>query len=182
MKAQGFRRLCSALCTALILIGAAGMAYAHTMPHEEAVMILPKPPYGELDLVPHKSTLFDVRAGFGADFKERDFTGDGMRIVRYNYNDRIIFMARTGAMDPRPSKELKIIGYDILSSSLHTPSHFHVGDPFTKVTEKYGEPSTVIEENGTASQIYSFEGHPSQLIFDVDADGIIRAIRYRTEA
>ena len=123
-----------------------------------------------------------MRAGFGADFKERDFTGDGMRIVRYNYNDRIIFMARTGAMDTRPSKELKIIGYDILSSSLHTPSHFHVGDPFTKVTEKYGEPSTVIEENGTASQIYSFEDHPSRLISDVDADGIIRAIRYRTEA
>ncbi|BEU88853.1 hypothetical protein TAMA11512_23170 [Selenomonas sp. TAMA-11512] len=174
---------CTAILAAGILIVAASTALAHSMPSEEATIILPKPPYGQLDLVPHKSTLSDARAGFGSAFKGSDFTGDGMRFVSYKYGNDLTFFARTGAQDRRPADELTITGYDVMSSSLHTPSRFSVSDPYQQVVDKYGEASYTLEkEDGLTSYIYSFNGRPTQLIFDVNASGVIRAIRYRTEA
>ena len=180
VRISGFLR--GAICAAGILIGAASTALAHSMPSEEGMIILPKPPYGQLEIVPHESTLSDVCEGFGYDFEEEDFASDGMRFVSYRYGESIIFFAYTGELDTRPSGELKIAGYDVLSGSLHTPSDFCVGKSYQEVVDMYGEASDALqEEPGITSYIYVFEGQGTELIFDVDAGGIICAIRYRSE-
>ena len=174
--------VCGAVLAAGLCLGAAGTALAHTMTEEEATMILPKPPHWQFEITPFHSTLYDIRAGLGADFKEKDFTGDGMRFVTYDYHGLYSFFARTGANDDRPASELPISGYDVKGLDLHTPSHFLVSAPYEEVTAKYGAADHVLHDTpGLVTYIYEFAGRPTQLIFDVDEAGIIRAIRYRSE-
>ncbi len=170
--------LVAGLCCA-----AGGTAFAHTMPEGEATLILPKPPRGQWEIVPHKTTLGHLDA-FGEQFLEKEeFSGDGMRFARYSvYHGTFVFLARTGANDDRPASELPISGYDVKGLDLHTPSHFLVSAPYEEVTAKYGMADHVLHDTpGLVTYIYEFAGRPTQLIFDVDEAGIIRAIRYRSE-
>lgn len=163
--------------------GAVGTAFAHTMSEEEATLILPKPPVGQFEIVPHETTIGDLDA-FGPQFIERrDFTGDGMRFVRCDvYNGAFIFLARTGAQDDRPTSEMPIVSYDVQGVDLHTPSHFLVSAPYEKVVAKYGEASYVLRKNPElVTYVYAFEKRMTELSFDVDEAGKIRAIHYRSE-
>ena len=168
---------------ASLFLGAVGTAFAHTMPEEEATLILPKPPVGQFEIVPHETTIGDLDA-FGPQFIERrDFTGDGMRFVRCDvYNGAFIFLARTGAQDDRPASEMPIISYDVQGVSLHTPSNFLVSAPYEQVVAKYGEASYVLRNNSElVTYVYAFEKRMTELSFDVDAAGKICAIHYRSE-
>ena len=136
--------------------GAVGTAFAHTMPEEEATLILPKPPVGQFEIVPHETTIGDL--------------------------DAFIFLARTGAQDDCPASEMPIVSYDVQGVDLHTPSHFLVSAPYEKVVAKYGEASYVLRKNPElVTYVYAFEKRMTELSFDVDEAGKIRAIHYRSE-
>lgn len=174
--------VCSAVFAAILCLGTATTALAHTMTEEEATMILPKPPHGQFEITPFHSTLYDIRAGLGADFKEEDFTGDGMRFVTYDYHGLYSFFARTGANDDRDAKELTVTGYEINGGSLHTPSHVRVHNLYDDVVAIFGKADHVLrEESGVVSYIYDFAGRPTQLVFDVNDEGRIRAIHFYSE-
>lgn len=175
--------VCGAVLAAWLCLGAAGTALAHIMTEEEGTMILPKPPHGQFEIIPLQSTLYDIRAGLGADFKEKDFTGDGMRFVTYDYHGLYSFFARTGANDDRDAEELTITGYTINEGSLHTPSHFRVHNLYEDVVAIYGEADHVVKSrSGNMMYLYDFKGRPTQLGFEVDDAGRILSIRFFTEA
>ena len=74
---------CAAIAAGL-LFGAAATALAHTMPLSEATMILPKPPYGQMEIVPHETPMENLDA-FGVQFMEKSSINNGQfRFVRYS--------------------------------------------------------------------------------------------------
>ena len=175
---------CAAIA-AWLLFGAAATALAHTMPIEEATMILPKPPYGEMKIVPHETPMENLDA-FGVQFMEKSSINNGQfRFVRYSvYSGAFVFFARTGADDVRPAAELFVSDYDVKGVSLHTPSNFMVSGRYEAVVEKYGN-ADEIQENvvpGRTLYVYQFPERASELIFEVDEEEKIRVIRYRSQA
>ena len=175
---------CAAIAAGL-LFGAAATALAHTMPIEEATMILPKPPYGQMEIVPHETPMENLDA-FGVQFMEKSSINNGQfRFVRYSvYSGAFVFFARTGADDVRPAAELFVSDYDVKSVSLHTPSNFMVSGRYEDVVEKYGN-ADQIQENvvpGRTLYVYQFPERASELIFEVDEEEKIRVIRYRSQA
>lgn len=175
---------CAAIA-AWLLFGAAATALAHTMPISEATMILPKPPYGQMEIVPHETPMEKLDA-FGVQFMEKSSINNGQfRFVRYSvYSDAFVFFARTGADDVRPAAELFVSDYDVKSVSLHTPSNFMVSGRYEAVVEKYGN-ADQIQENvvpGRTLYVYQFPERASELIFEVDEEEKIRVIRYRSQA
>lgn len=181
---QWIKCLCGTFLTAGLCLSIAGTALAHTMPIEEATMILPKPPYGQMEIVPHETPMENLDA-FGVQFIEKSSINNGrFRFVRYSvYSGTFVFFARTGADDVRPAAELCVSDYDIKDVSLHTPSNFMVSGRYEDVVEKYGEADHVERETpARTSYRYDFEEHAASLLFEVDEDGKIRVIRYRSQA
>lgn len=182
---QWIKCLCGTFLTAGLCLSIAGTALAHTMPIEEATMILPKPPYGQMEIVPHETPMENLDA-FGVQFMEKSSINNGQfRFVRYSvYSDAFVFFARTGADDVRPATELFVSDYDVKSVSLHTPSNFMVSGRYEDVVEKYGN-ADQIQENvvpGRTLYVYQFPERASELIFEVDEEEKIRVIRYRSQA
>ena len=186
--------VCGILTTALfavgILLGAPGMASAHGMTYWEATLVPPGEVAGEPNqLEPRKSTLSDaVRiitgAGIEVDYQVKEFTGDGLRFVTYTFDgaESFIFRSVTGAKNTRPADELTITSYDLMGSSLRTLGGLHVGKSYESVEEMYGDPSSSeTNDEGFTACTYSFDDKAAELTFDVDDDGIIQAIHFRTE-
>ena len=72
---------CAAIAAGL-LFGAAATTLAHTMPVSEATMILPKPPYGQMEIVPHETPMENLDA-FGVQFMEKRSINNGQfRLLR----------------------------------------------------------------------------------------------------
>lgn len=174
--------VCRAAIAAGLFFSAMGTAFAHTMPEAEGTLILPMPPHWQFEIIPHQTTLDAIRGAMGADFKKTEFTGDGMRFVTYDYHGLFSFSARTGEADERDDGELRISGYSAKEVSLHTLSGFCVGVMYEDVVAKYGEADHVLrKESGLVSYIYDFAGRPTQLVFDVNDEGRIRAIHFFSE-
>ena len=129
MKTRFLSLLCTALFAAGILLGAA-TASAHGMTYWEATLVLDDTATGgQNQLEPRKATLADarraiVRAGLADDYQGKDFTGDGMRFVTFdfNYAEHFIFRAVTGAKDTRDAGHLTITSYDVMGQS-SPPAH-----------------------------------------------------------
>ena len=174
---------CAAIAAGL-LFGAAATALAHTMPVSEATMILPKPPYGQMEIVPHETPMEKLDA-FGVQFMEKSSINNGkFRFVRYSvHSGAFVFFARTGADDVRPAAELFVSDYDVKGMSLHTPSNFMVSGRYEAVVEKYGTADKIQEivAPGRTLYVYQFSERASELIFEVTEEGTIYAIRYRTD-
>ena len=190
MKTRFLGFLCTALFAADILLGAAGTTFAHSMPYEETTLILDDIPDGGLsELYPRQSTLKEarravVRAGLVDDYQSKDFTGDGMRFVTFdfNYAEHFIFRAVTAANDTRDAGALTVTSYDVMGKSVRTLAGLCVGMEYADVVELYGEASFVDEnEPPFVSYIYAFEPKAATLTFDVDDAGIIQAIKFRSE-
>lgn len=189
MKTRFLGCLCTALLAVGILLGASGTALAHSMSYEEATLILDDLLGGLNELYPRQSKLKDarraiVRAGLADDYQKKDFTGDGMRFVTYefSYAEKFVFRAVTGAKDMRDAGDLTITGYDVMGKSARTRAGFHVGMEYSDVTDQYGEASSVkLNKEGLTSCTYAFESKGSELTFDVDDAGIIQAIKFRSE-
>ena len=189
MKTRFLGFLCTAALAVGILLGAA-TASAHGMTYWEATLVLDDMATGEQNqLEPRKATLADarraiVRAGLADDYQRKDFTGDGMRFVNFdfNYAEHFIFRAVTGANDTRDAGALTITSYDIMGKSVRTLAGLCVGMEYADVVELYGEASFVDEnEPPFVSYIYAFESKAATLTFDVDDAGIIQAIKFRSE-
>lgn len=189
MKTRLLRLLCTALFAAGILLGAA-TASAHGMTYWEATLVLDDiPTGGQNQLEPGKATLADarrtiVRAGLADDYREKDFTGDGMRFVTFDFNgaEHCIFRAVTGANDKRDADDLTIRSYDIMGKSVRTLGGLRVGKSCESIEEMYGDPSfSETNEDGTTAYTYAFGDKAAALTFDVDAAGVIRAIHFRSE-
>ena len=179
MKTRFFGFLATALFAAGILLGASSMASAHGMTYWEATLVPPgEVAGGPNQLEPRKSTLSDaVRiitdAGIEVDCQVKEFTGDGLRFVTYSFDgaEHFIFRAVTGAKNTRDADELTITSYDLMGESLRTLGGLHVGKSYESLEEMYGE----------AACTYAFDDKAATLTFDVDDDGIIQAIHFRTE-
>ena len=189
MKTRFLSLLCTALFAAGILLGAA-TASAHGMIYWEATLVLDDTAAGgQSQLEPRKATLGDarravVRAGLADDYQGKDFTGDGMRFVTFdfNYAEHCIFRTVTGANDKRDADALTVTSYDIMGKSLRTLGGLHVGKSYESVEEMYGEASfTNTSDDGLTACTYAFDDKAATLTFDVDDDGIIQAIHFRTE-
>ena len=189
MKTRFLSLLCTALFAAGILLGAA-TASAHGMTYWEATLVLDDTATGgQNQLEPRKATLADarraiVRAGLADDYQGKDFTGDGMRFVTFdfNYAEHCIFRAVTGAKDTRDAGDLTITSYDIMGKSVRTLSGLRVGKSYEDIEEMYGDPSfSETNEDGLTACTYAFDDKAATLTFDIDGSGIIRAIHFRTE-
>ena len=172
----------SAAIAAGLFFSASATALAHTMPEEEATLIVLVSPYGHAEFIPNETTLGEVEAVEGHDVKKKDFTGDGRRIVTYEYVTAT-FWSIVGAADDRDANELPMTGYDLRSNGSHTLSRFSVGEPYAEVVEKYGEADyTMPEKDGLVTYGYKLDGRPIHLTFDVNGEGRIRAIHCRRGA
>ena len=189
MKTRFLSLLCTALFAAGILLGAA-TASAHGMTYWEATLVLDDTATGgQNQLEPRKSTLSDarraiVRAGLADDYQGKDFTGDGMRFVTFdfNYAEHFIFRAVTGAKDTRDAGDLTITSYDVMGQSVRTLGGLRVGKSYEDIEEMYGEPSfSETNEDGLTACTYAFDDKAATLTFDIDDAGIIRAIKFRSE-
>ena len=189
MKTRFLSLLCTALFAAGILLGAA-TASAHGMTYWEATLVLDDMATGEQNqLEPRKATLADarraiVRAGLADDYQGKDFTGDGMRFITFdfNYAEHFIFRAVTGAKDTRDAGNLTITSYDIMGKSVRTLSGLCVGKSYEDIEEMYGEPSfSETNEDGLTACTYAFDDKAATLTFDIDDAGIIQAIKFRSE-
>ena len=185
MKPRFLVALCTALLTAGTLIGISGTALAHSMPYEEATLILSMDE--QTTLVPCESTIGDakaaaIRAGLDTDGAEHDSIGGNQRMAGYSCGIyRYSFSCDTDAGDTRPVPDLPITGYRIAGDALHTRAGFAVGTLYTAVTAAYGEASRVEQnEPYILTYCYEFEERGARLLFDVDNDGIIRAILFRS--
>lgn len=190
MKKRFFGFLTTALFAVGILVGASSLASAHGMTYWEATLV----PSGEVaggpnQLEPRKSTLSDAAriiadAGLADDYQAKEFTGDGLRFVTYNFDgaESFIFRAVTGARNTRPAEALTITSYDLMGESLRTLGGLHVGKSYESLEEMYGEPSfTKMNDEGLTACTYVFDDKDAELTFDVDDAGIIQAIHFRTE-
>ena len=185
MKARFLVALCTALLTAGILIGISGTTLAHSMPYEETTLILSMDE--QTSLVPCKSTIGDAkaaaaRAALDADGAEHNSIGDNQRMAGYSCGVyRYSFSCGTDTDDTRPVPDLPITSYRIAGDALHTRAGFAVGTLYTAVTAAYGEASRVEQnEPYILTYCYEFEERDARLLFDVDDDGIIRAILFRS--
>ena len=94
----------------------------------------------------------------------------------YYYNDSFIVMGRSDDGN-------KVISVAIYEKGLKTPSGFTVGMPFTEVVEKYGKVRPVkfkgegIESDLQDCKDYTYICENQQIVFIVDKEGVIRAIR-----
>ena len=190
MKTRFFVFLCTALFAVGILLGTSSMASAHGMTYWEATLVLDDTATGEQNrLEPRKATLADarraiVRAGLADDYHGKDFTGDGMRFVTFdfNYAEHCIFRAVTGAKDTRDAGDLTITSYDIMGKSVRTLSGLRVGKSYEDIEEMYGEPSfSETNDEGLTACTYAFNDKAAELTFDIDDEGVIQAIHFRTE-
>ena len=190
MKTRFFGFLSAALFAAGILLGAPGMASAHGMTYWEATLVPPgEVAGGPNQLEPRKSTLSDaVRiitdAGIEVDCQVKEFTGDGLRFVTYSFDgaEHFIFRSVTGVKNTRDADELTITSYDLMGESLRTLGGLHVGKSYESLEEMYGEPSfSETNDEGLTACTYAFDDKAAELTFDVDDDGIIQAIHFRTE-
>ena len=190
MKTRFFGFLCTALFAVGILLGAPGMASAHGMTYWEATLVPPgEVAGGPNQLEPRKSTLSDAAriiagAGLADDYQAKEFTGDGMRFVTYTFDgaEHFVFRSVTGAKNTRDADELTITSYDLMGESLRTLGGLHVGTSYESLEEMYGEPSfSETNDEGLTACTYAFNDKAAELTFDVDDDGIIRAIHFRTE-
>ena len=176
---------CAAIAAGL-LFGAAATALAHTMPVSEATLILPKPPTGQFEIIPHETRMGDLDV-FGTAFLKKSAINNGVfRFVRCSVYDSetFVFFARVKADDQRPAQELAVSEYDVKGVDLHTPSNFMVSGRYEAVVEKYGN-ADEIQENvvpGRTLYVYQFPERASELIFEVDEEEKIRVIRYRSQA
>ena len=189
MKTRFFGFLCTAALAAGILLGAA-TASAHGMTYWEATLVLDDMATGgQNQLEPRKSTLGDarravVRAGLADDYQKKDFSGDGMRFITFdfNYAEHFIFRAVTGAKDTRDAGDLTITSYDVMGQSVRTLSGLRVGKTYESIEEMYGEPSfSETNEDGLTACTYAFEDKAAELTFDIDDAGIIQTIHFRSE-
>ena len=190
MKTRFFGFLCTALFAVGILLGTSSMASAHGMTYWEATLVLDDTATGEQNrLEPRKATLADarraiVRAGLADDYQGKDFTGDGMRFVTFdfNYAEHCIFRAVTGAKDTRDAGDLTITSYDIMGKSVRTLSGLRVGKSYEDIEEMYGDPSfSETNEDGLTACTYAFDDKAATLTFDIDDEGVIQVIHFRTE-
>ena len=189
MKTRFLSLLCTALFATGILLGAA-TASAHGMTYWEATLVLDDTATGgETRLEPRKATLSDVRkaivrAGLADDYQKKDFTGDGMRFITFdfNYAEHFIFRAVTGAKDTRDAGDLTITSYDVMGQSVRTLGGLRVGKSYESLEEMYGEPSSSeTNDEGLTACTYSFDDKAAELSFDIDGAGIIQAIHFRSE-
>ena len=147
MKTRFLSLLCTALFAAGILLGTA-TASAHGMTYWEATLVLDDMATGEQNqLEPRKTTLGDarraiVRAGLADDYQKKDFSGDGMRFITFdfNYAEHCIFRAVTDAKDTRDAGDLTITSYDVMGQSVRTLSGLCVGKSYEDIEEMYGAP------------------------------------------
>ena len=189
MKTRFLSLLCTALFAAGILLGTA-TASAHGMTYWEATLVLDDTATGgQNQLEPRKATLADarraiVRAGLADDYQKKDSSGDGMRFVTYSFDgaEHFIFRSVTGAKNTRDADELTITSYDLMGESLRTLGGLRVGKSYEDIEEMYGEPSfSETNDEGLTACTYAFDDKAAELTFDVDDDGIIQAIHFRTE-
>ena len=189
MKTLFLSLLCTALFAAGILLGTA-TASAHGMTYWEATLVLDDTATGgQNQLEPRKSTLSDarsaiVRAGLADDYQKKDFSGDGMRFITFDFNgaEPFVFRAVTGAKDTRDAGDLTITSYDVMGQSVRTLGGLRVGKTYEDIEEMYGDPSfSETNEDGTTAYTYAFGDKAAALTFDVDAAGVIRAIHFRSE-
>lgn len=190
MKTRFLGLLSAALFAAGILLGAASTAFAHSMPYEEATLILDDVVGGGLsELTPRKSTLADakraiVRADLAHDHQRDEFTADGFRFVTctFHYCEKFVFRSIADAKSTYTEDKLAITSYDVFGGSARTLSGFHVGMEYADVTAKYGEASSMSKNRlPFVSYTYTFTSMDADLTFDVDREGIIRVIRFRSE-
>ena len=185
MKPRFLSLLCTALLAAGTLLTFSGTTLGHSMPYEEATLILSMDE--QTTLVPCESTIGDakaaaIRAGLDTDGAEHDSIGGNQRMAGYSCGVyRYSFSCDTDAGDTRPVPDLPITSYRIAGDALHTRAGFAIGTLYTAVTAAYGEASRVEQnEPYILTYCYEFEERGARLLFDVDNDGIIRAILFRS--
>ncbi len=154
-----------------------GTVNAHTMTLAEATLRVEKFPEHNVLIVPGKSTLGAVRAILGDDFKLNEYRNEWLRAVGYEYHG-LSFLANEKADNESATDELVVVGYDVDTVGLSTPSNFYVSAPYQKVVAKYGEGKKYVRESDNL-YIYDFGGR--ELSFTVDKQGKITQISFRTE-
>ncbi len=188
MKKHVYGFLSAALVAAGILFSASSTALAHSMPFEEATLVLDDTSGGQIELTPLESTLGDVRtafdrAGLAEGAAENEYRGGGMHSMRlsycnYNYN----FAGDANIADSRPALDLPLEAFQLYDTAVRTRSGFCVGTSYADVVEAYGEASAVEREERTLlTYLYEFEERRARLLFYVDDDGVIRYISFRSD-
>lgn len=131
-------------CGVLLLAGIAfggGVASAHTMPKDEAVLIYPRA-QGNMDSKLEfrcGMMLDEVEALLGSDFELKASGGSDFRTVRYCYEScNTVFGSTTAGKNRCPAGELPLGFIECRSPYFHTPSGFSVGEAYAEVEEMFG--------------------------------------------
>lgn len=172
----------SVFCGVLLLAGiffGSGVASAHTMTDDEAVLLTPKPVGNRVVWLEFRCgmPLQEVQNLLGSDFKLQDDRYE-FRMVRYNYHyNKLVFGATTLPSDTRPAGELPIGCFECATPGFKTRSGLRLGDLYAAVEAMFG--AGEVSRYDSTLHYYTL---PSGRVmsFKVDEEGRIAKIAVHT--
>lgn len=146
------------LLAAILFIVSASTASANSMPRSE--MYIGGVGYGV--------TLGEVKKIYGEPLDKENFTGDGVRVVKWIYDSYFSVTARTSAYDATPEENLAVVGFSLsynfspfgnADDLPKTPSGLTVGMNYNEVVKLWGR-----------GELYEYDGRRGYFYVPNDSD------------